>query len=166
MRVDYTLTCNVLSINSNYNDEQFHPLFLTQLLSASKHVLSFWGTVVIIRTTPPASAFSNSAFSQKMWFSEETAIFSLNSIYQLIFVIETCCVLFEVRTELLILFRRISCFWRLISKNQTLLRHYWKKVYIYIQPVTAAGIVSSDNKGSGQGTDSRQPTRNTGNLDK
>jgi hypothetical protein len=31
-----------------------------------------------------------------VWFSEQTAIISENSINQLIFVMELCCVLFEV----------------------------------------------------------------------
>jgi hypothetical protein len=35
------------------------------------------------------------------WFSLETAIISLNSIAQLIFVMLKCDVLFEVRTEFL-----------------------------------------------------------------
>jgi hypothetical protein len=35
------------------------------------------------------------------WFSEQTAIISLNDINQLIFVMVKCCVLFEVRTEFL-----------------------------------------------------------------
>jgi D-alanyl-lipoteichoic acid acyltransferase DltB (MBOAT superfamily) len=35
------------------------------------------------------------------WFSPETAIISLNSINQLIFVMVKCDVLFEIRTELL-----------------------------------------------------------------
>jgi D-alanyl-lipoteichoic acid acyltransferase DltB (MBOAT superfamily) len=35
------------------------------------------------------------------WFSLQTAIISLNSIYQLIFVMVKCGVLFEVRTEFL-----------------------------------------------------------------
>jgi hypothetical protein len=36
-----------------------------------------------------------------VWFSLQTVIISLNSINQLIFVMVKCCVLFEVRTELL-----------------------------------------------------------------
>jgi hypothetical protein len=36
-----------------------------------------------------------------VWFSLQTAIISLNSINQLIFVMVKCCVLFEVRTEFL-----------------------------------------------------------------
>jgi hypothetical protein len=36
-----------------------------------------------------------------LWFSLQTAIISLNSINQLIFVMVTGCVLFEVRTEFL-----------------------------------------------------------------
>jgi hypothetical protein len=42
------------------------------------------------------------------WFSVLTVIISLNSINQLIFVMVKCGVLFEVRTEFLILFRRSS----------------------------------------------------------
>jgi hypothetical protein len=36
-----------------------------------------------------------------VWFSALTAIISLNSVNQLIFVMVKCGVLFEVRTELL-----------------------------------------------------------------
>jgi hypothetical protein len=36
-----------------------------------------------------------------LWFSAETAIISLNTVNQLIFVMKKCGVLFEVRTELL-----------------------------------------------------------------
>jgi hypothetical protein len=36
-----------------------------------------------------------------VWFSLQTAIISLNSINQLIFVMVTCGVLFEVRTDFL-----------------------------------------------------------------
>jgi hypothetical protein len=36
-----------------------------------------------------------------VWFSEQTEIISLSSVNQLIFVMETCFVLFAVRTEFL-----------------------------------------------------------------
>jgi hypothetical protein len=37
-----------------------------------------------------------------VWFSELTAIISLHSVNQFIVLMETCCVFFEVRTELCI----------------------------------------------------------------
>jgi hypothetical protein len=40
-------------------------------------------------------------FMALVWFSEEVAIISLNSVNQLIFVMVKCGVLFEVRSEFL-----------------------------------------------------------------
>jgi hypothetical protein len=78
---------------------------------------------------PPTLTLNNSAFRPQsvfvclVWFSEQTAIISLNSINQLIFVMETCCIFFEAGPEFLNVIRASKC-WKAIDKFLQMLNHY------------------------------------------
>jgi hypothetical protein len=60
-----------------------------------------------------------------VWFSEQTAIISLNSVNQFIFVMVKCCVFFAVRTEFLNIIYTSFGFKGLISNEGYRLHGRW-----------------------------------------